>query len=253
MCHPDRSLLILSRFDHQPMTQFMKIATSRILILSFLLFSVGCTYQRDRTSANNFATSYVDFSKAVADSEVVMWAIALDQFERPDEDSSTQYRKSLSAAFDWKAPNSSRANAAKEAIRFYNSKSTTFVDDFDERNSKLNESLLAMTQNANAISNPNYRRQAIEIANLAGKIEHTFEALKKCYVNTYDIQLKLLKTMAQENGDLNRVFSEMKIAPEETKKLESEAASLRDEEQMSVQHIREQYAAFKGITGVTLD
>jgi small-conductance mechanosensitive channel len=231
----------------------MKIGIFRTLTLSFLLSTVGCTYQRDRPSTTSFAASYVSFSKAVADSEVVMWAIALDQSERSDQDNLTQYRKSVSVAFDWKASNSSRANAAKEAIQFYNGKSATFVDDFDERNGKLNERFLAMTQNANAISNQNYRRQAVDIANSAGKIEHTLEALRKGYTSTYDIQLRLLKTMAKENGDLTGIFSEMKTVPEEMKKLDNEAASLRDEEQASVQHMREQYAAFKGVTGVTLD
>lgn len=229
----------------------------RFACVTALIFSVlltGCYYvHHDRPSLNKFAANYIALRKAVNDSEVLSWVITLDQSERTDGSNGTSYRRYFAGALDVKASNRHRADSARQAMDYYDNNSTKMMDDFDSHNGAADQKSLALVESANTIRNENYRQQAVAIAGSARKIQRTFDALRENYVNTYDLQVVLLKAIANENGDLGRVFSLMQQKIPEKKRLESEADKLRRDEQASVQQLQEQYAAFKGITGITLD
>ena len=83
--------------------------------------------------------------------------------------------------------------------------------------------------------------------------EHTFDALREDYVNIYDLQLVILKTIAKENGDLGRALPPTQQKLSDHKRLAAERDKLLKDEQGSLQRLQEQYAAFKGMTSITLD
>jgi hypothetical protein len=79
------------------------------------------------------------------------------------------------------------------------------------------------------------------------------EQLRKNYVGTYDLQMMLMNAVAAKHGDLNRIVNVMREKIPEKKRLSDEGDRLRNEEQAFGRTAQEQYAAFKGMTGVTLD
>jgi hypothetical protein len=105
----------------------------------------------------------------------------------------------------------------------------------------------------NAIRSTNYRPQAVAIAESARKMQHTFDALREHYVNIYDLQLVLLNTIAKENGDLGRALPLTQQKLSDLERLAAERDKLLKNEQESLQRLQEQYAAFKGMTSITLD
>ncbi len=76
------------------------------------------------------------------------------------------------------------------------------LDDFESHNGIVEQTSLALLEVANAIRSENYRQHAVGIGESARKIQLTFDALRENYVNTYDLQVPLLKAIAKENGDL---------------------------------------------------
>jgi hypothetical protein len=240
------------------MKSWRKGCESIVLLVSLsVFFSVlltGCSYVRhDRESLNKFATAYISFRQAVKDSEVVAWAIELDQSERTDGSNGTSYRRYFAGALDTTASNRVRADSAREAVEYHDSNSTKWTDDFDSRIAAVDEKSLALVEAANAIRSDGYRPQAVAIAESARKIQHTFDTLREDYVNIYDLQVVLLNTIAKENGDLGRALRLMQQKLPDQNRLEAERDKLLKDEQESLQRLQEQYAAFKGTTGTILD
>lgn len=214
----------------------------------------GCSYIRhDRESASGFATAYVTFQKAARDSEILAWVIALDQSERIDGSNGTLYRRHFSGAYNVKASSRDRADAARLALGYYDRDGKKTMDDFDENDAALDAKSLALVEAANSIRKDDYRLKALAVAQSARKMQHDLDLLRMNYSNTYDLQIALLKGMAEANGDLRRVSSLMHERLPEKKRLETESDELRKDEQESSQRLQEEYAAFKGITGVTVD
>lgn len=213
----------------------------------------GCSYVRhDWESASKFAKAYVAFQGAVRDSEILSWVIALDQSGSADSEV-TLYRKRFYQAYDVKASNRDRVRAAREALEYYDRDSKKTMDEFDNRSTVLDQRSLALVEAANSIRNDEYQLRALAVAESARKMEHSFDALRETYSSTYDLQITFLNGMAEANGDLRRVSDLMREKLPEKKRLEAESDKLRKDEQEASQRLREQYAAFKGVTGVTLD
>jgi hypothetical protein len=209
--------------------------------------------RHDRESLNRFATAYVEFRRAVNDSEIVSWVIALDQSERTDGTSGTSYRRYFAGSLDVNVSNRDRAEAARLAVDYHDRKGREIMDDFDRRNAAMDQKSLALVEAANAIPNEGYKLQAVALATSARKNQHTLEALRENYVSTYDLQVELLNAIAKQDGNLGRVFKLMQEKLPDKQRLEAEGEKLRKDEQGSLQQLQEQYAAFKGLTGVTLD
>ena len=191
------------------------------------------------------------FRKAVNDSEVMSWVIMLDQSERTDGSNGTFYRRSFAGALDVKVSDRMRADSARQALEYYENKKT--MDDFDTRNAALDSTSLALVEVANSIGDDNYRQKAVGIADLGRKVQHVFDALRENYVNTYDLQSGLLKTIADENGNLERALTAMQKTVAGKDKLQSEGNKLRGDEEEALRLLEEQYAAFKGLTGIKVD
>jgi hypothetical protein len=219
-----------------------------------LTFFTSCSYVRnDRESLDKFGSAYVAFRKAAWDSEIVSWVIVLDQSESTDGSNGTSYRRRFADALDVTASNRSRADSAKQAVGYYDSNSTKAMDDFEVRNDAVHHKFLALVEAANGIGGENHRWQAIAVAESARKVDDTFEAMRTNYVGLYNLQIELLKQIALENGDLNQALPVMQGKVSEKKRLESETSRLRDEEQACQRTLQEEYAAFKGMTGITVD
>ena len=234
------------------MADAAKFRLTFILVLLLFVSATGCSnIQSDRESLNKFASAYVAFRKALTDAEVMSWVIVLDQSERTDGSKVTAYRNFFAGALDVTASNEVRAGSARQAIKYQDSDSK--MSEFDRRNDVLDSASLALVQAANAIRNENHRRQAVAIAESARNIEHRFSALRKDYVDTYDMQMVVVTAIAKARGDLNRAITAIREAVPEKKRLGSELDNLREEEQAELQRLQERYAAFKGTTGVTLD
>lgn len=232
----------------------VKRRKSIVLLVSLSVFLTGCSYvRRDRESLNKFATAYVSYREAVKDSEVVSWAIELDQSGRTDGSNGTSYRRYFLGALDTAASNRVRADSARQAVEYHDSNSTKWLDDFDSRNAAVDEKSLALVEAANAIRSKVYRPKAVAIAESSRKIQHTFDALREDYVKIFDLQVELLNTIAKENGDLGRALPLMQQKLPDQNRLEAERDKLQKDEQESLQRLQEQYAAFKGTTGTTLD
>jgi hypothetical protein len=223
------------------------------VLLAFLLSScAGCSYVRhDDESLNKFARSYVAFRKAAYDSEIVSWVVTLDQSERTNGSNGTSYRRYFAGALDVTASNRVRADSARQAIEYHNS--TKIMDDFDTRTDAVDTTSLALVEAANGIGNETYRRQAIGIVDSARKVQHAFNEVRQTYIDTYNLQIMLLTTIVKENGNLDRASPAMQKNIAEKDKLRSELDRLRNEEQASLRQVQEQYAAFEGRTGVTVD
>jgi hypothetical protein len=239
----------------------MNYKGSQVTVLSvslslFLLIPLtGCLYAwRDRESLNKFAMSYVTFRKAVGDpdgSEILAWVIELDQSERTDGSNGTSYRRHFAGALDSTATNRVRADSARQAVEDH--VSMKLMEDFDRRNEAVDEKSLFLIEAANAIRSEGYRSQAAAIAETARKMQHTFDALREDYVDLYDLQLVLLNTIAKENGDLGKALPLVQQKLSDQKRLKTEIDKLLKDEQEELQRVQEQYAAFKGTTGTTLD
>jgi hypothetical protein len=231
-----------------------RLHLARILIVLLLLGTSGCFYPRsDAESLQKFASAYVAFRKAAFDSEVMSWVIALDQSERTDGSHGTSYRRNFVGALDSSTSSRDRADFARQAIEDYDTKSKEMLGGFDNRNQALDDTSLALVEAAHAIGNDDYRRQAIAIADSARSIEHTLDTLRKNYVDTYDMQVTLLSAIAKDHGDLNRVLNVLQKTASDKQRLNSESDKLRTDEQASSEKLQEQYAAFKGMTGIKLD
>lgn len=127
------------------------------------------------------------------------------------------------------------------------------MDDFDDSIAAVDEKSLALLEAANAIRSNVYRPQAVAIAESARKIQHMFDALREDYINIYDLQLVILKSIAKEDGDLGRALPPTQQKLSDHKRLAAERDKLLKDEQESLQRLQEQYAAFKGMTSTTLD
>jgi hypothetical protein len=64
---------------------------------------------------------------------------------------------------------------------------------------------------------------------------------------------KLMDAVEKNGGDLARTFPMMKDELPNKNKRDADAAAARDREQSLTREIEERYAAFKGMTGITLD
>jgi len=230
-----------------------KRALASVLVASFASFSIaGCSGgSRHDESLDGFASAYVNFRKALRDTEIVSWAIALDQSEDVDAESGTNYRMAFVRALDTKISNRQRADAAAQALGFHNS--THPLDDFETRNDAVDETSLALVQAANAVKDERHRQQAVLVATSARRLEQSLTALRNNYVDTYYLQTNLLDAIVREKGDLGRVFTSMRDILPEKNKLWAEGQTLRKEEQTSLSRVQEQYAAFRGMTGIVLD
>jgi hypothetical protein len=234
-----------------PALHTLRLKVPALLVVTFF---TGCSYvQLHHESLDKFGSAYVAFRKAARDSEIVSWVIVLDQSERTDGNNGTSYRRSFAGALDVTASNRRRADSAEHAVGYYNSNSTKALDDFEIRNDTTHSKFLALVEAANGIGRESHRRQAIAIAESARKIDDAFEAMRKNYAALYDFQIDLLKRIAQENGDLARALPAMQEKRPEKERLVSESNRLIAEEQASERKLQEEYAAFKGTTGITID
>jgi hypothetical protein len=162
----------------------------RLVLALLVIFSSGCSSRRsDSESLRNFANAYVDFRKVQAETEILMWVVALDQSGAVSEEL-TFYRKSFAAAFNTKASNRSRAESAKAAITFYNEKSKAALMEFSDDSEKLNEKSLRLVEAANAIEDGEHKKAAVQVANSARELQQKTEALYAEYVGIYDLQNK---------------------------------------------------------------
>jgi hypothetical protein len=141
-----------------------------------------------------------------------------------------------------------KRDAAEQAVDYHDRKGPEGIDDFDSRNVVVDQRSLALVDR-----NEGYRMQALALAKSARKTQRTFDALRENYVNTYDLQVELLNAIAKHEGDLGRVFNLMQQKLPDKKRLEAECDKLRRDQQESLQQLQEQYAAFKDMTGITLD
>jgi hypothetical protein len=224
------------------------------LVLALLVISSsGCSFKRsDSESLKSFANAYVDFRKIQSQTEILMWVVALDQ-SGADSEEPTYYRKSFRDAFNTKASNRSRAEAARAAIAYYNDKSKAALTEFSDDSNKLNEKSLHLVEAANAIEDGEHKKAAVQVANSARELQQKTEALYVEYVGIYDLQNKLMDAIAKNGGDLARTFPMMKDELTNKNKKDADAAAARDREQSLTREIEERYAAFKGMTGITID
>jgi hypothetical protein len=117
----------------------------------------------------------------------------------------------------------------------------------------LDASSLELIQRANAIREDRYRKQAIRIADAARKNQQYLASLKSTAEDVYELQLQVMKKIAEQEGDLNRALPGMKDGINEMHKLSARVHEFVQKEQDGTKTVQEQYAAFKGMTGVTLD
>jgi hypothetical protein len=224
------------------------------LVLALLvLSSSGCSFKHsDSESLKNFANAYIDFRKVQSETEILMWVVALDQ-SGADSVEPTYYRKSFTDAFNTKASNRSRAEAARAAVAYYNDKSKSALTEFSDDSNKLNEKSLRLVEAANAIEDGEHKKAAVQVANSGRELQQKTEALYAEYAGIYELQNKLMDAIAKNGGDLARTFTMMKDELPNKNKRDADVAAERDREQSLTREIEERYAAFKGMTGVTLD
>jgi hypothetical protein len=225
-----------------------------------LMFPVyGCGHAqlkegRDQGSLDKFAATYVKFRETLEPAKISAAAMLLDQGAPADADEDlTYYRSSYIKALNRRIDSKKRAEAAREAVEYYKSKSSPMMQDFDKHNDALNASSLELIQRANAITEDAYRKQAIQIADAARKNQQYLASLKSTGEDIYELQVKLMTKITEQEGDLNRALPAMKDALTEWDKLSARRHELFEKEQDFTKTIQEQYAAFKGMTGVTLD
>jgi chemotaxis protein histidine kinase CheA len=219
-------------------------------VSALLLSLTGCFGPGDnREALNAFALAYVGFHKAVDDSEVSMWVIALDV---SGDRHTTAYRQNFLEAFDTHNTNRRRAENAKQAV-LAREESNPVLDDFDMRNDKCDAKSLAMVEAANAIRDNAYRKQAVSLAGDARDIPAALGQMKMDYSQIYTLQVNLASELAANSGYMRAILPQMKRMVPEQKKLLEETDRLRDKLQTSVRAMETQYAAIKGMTGITID
>lgn len=235
----------------------------RNFILSFvalaLMFGLyGCGHGQlkeggDQDSLDKFAATYVKFREALEAAKVPAYAMLLDQGAPAADENLTYYRRSYMRALDTKVISKKRAEAAREAVEYFTTKSSPVMQDFDKDNETLDASSLELIQRANAIREDRYRKQAIRIADAARKNQQYLASLKSTAEDVYELQLQVMKKIAEQEGDLNRALPGMKDGINEMHKLLARVHEFVQKEQDGTKTVQEQYAAFKGMTGVTLD
>jgi hypothetical protein len=234
------------------MTREAKCGSAIVMALLFLSVT-GCSFVRpDRESLNKFAVAYVDCRKAMNAAEVLSWVIALDQSEDVSE-GTTYYRRSFVDALNTRASNQERAAAARDALKYFNTKSKQALAEFSDDDATLDDKSLALVEAAGAIRDEEHRKEATQVAATARDIQQQLDTLTRKVGDIYDLQQKLMNTIADNNGDLRRSFGTMKDQIPQKQKLDAEAEELRNKEQSLTRIIQERYAAFKGMTGITLD
>ena len=127
------------------------------------------------------------------------------------------------------------------------------MQDFDKGNEALDASSLQLIQCANAIREEGYRKQAIRVADAARENQHYLESLKSTAEDVYELQVEVMKKITEQGGDLNHALPAMKDGVDEMHKLFVRIHELVQKEQDCTKTIQEQYAAFMGMTGITLD
>lgn len=92
--------------------QLLYLAAPALLLLLF-----GCSNSlHEREAVNAFASNYIEFHKAVYDSEISMWVIALDVSGQVGDPSTTAYRQDFVKAFAAHLTNAERAENARQAV-----------------------------------------------------------------------------------------------------------------------------------------
>ena len=97
------------------------------LTLLFPLF--GCGHDqlkegRDQDSLDKFAAAYVKFRQALETAKVPVYAMLLDQGAPAADQNLTYYRSSYIKALSTKVGSKKRAEAAREAVEYFTSKSS---------------------------------------------------------------------------------------------------------------------------------
>jgi hypothetical protein len=223
-------------------------------VLALLAWVTSCSDIHSRETLDAFASAYVGFHKAVYDSEISMWAVALDVSERPEHTGDQPisfYRQNFVKAFDATSTNGARAKSARLAVTAHDSSKA--LDDFEVRNDTCDNKSLALIEAANAIRGDEYRKQAVSLAETARGIPSTLATLRTDYDKIYDVQVDLSSALAASNGDMRSILTLMKQKVPEQNELLVETEKLRAQEQAAVKEMEGQYAAIKGATGITVD
>ena len=126
-------------------------------------------------------------------------------------------------------------------------------DEFDAQNSLCDSKSLALVDAASAITDGDYRKQAVSLAGTAREISSTLAETRNNYSEIYGLQVNLANELASNNGDMRSILTLMKLKVPEQNSLLDETARLRDQEQKSVRAMETQYAEIKGMTGITVD
>jgi hypothetical protein len=223
-------------------------------IFAMLLVLAGCNaVNRNQESLNNFAKAYVEYRAALRDAVILSWAVGLDQDQEPGPEGTTYYRRAFLGVLDTKATNRARAQSAREALQYFQQKSTEMTKDFNDKVSVLDQKSLQLVEAANRIGNTIDREQAVQVADSARKAEKCLETLTTTYDEIYSLELTIIRAVSTWNGNLGMVVGERPELADEKMKLSASGHQLRDEEQRLERTIDEQYATFKGKTNVTVD
>lgn len=231
-----------------PVLRWQKKRGHLTLVLATLLFASCANDVRDRDQLDAFAAAYVDFHKALYDSEVSMWATGLDV---SGQESLSPYRQAFVSAFDVRATNRVRVLNARQAV--IAQRSDGLLDDFGNHIDVCDAKSLALVEAANHIEKEDFRRQAISLAATARSTLGKLTKLKDEYGEIYSLQVKLANELALSDGDLHGIRPLMAQMVPKQNKLFDETNELREQEQDSVRLMEGEYAALKGTSGITLD
>lgn len=224
-----------------------------IVVALLLSPLIGCSdVRQNRDQLNKFAAAYVEFHKALTSAEVTSWVIEMDQAESTTEQV-TLFRANFVKTFGGNVTNHERVESARQALAAYDSKGKQIVDECETNNGIVDTKSLALIEAANAVEDEKYQKAAILVAGTARAIPESLETLRNDHSQIYSLQVGLLNAVVDNHGDLSRVVSLMKQGIPDEKKLSEEAAKLLDQEQASTRTMEGQYAAFKGLTGITVD
>lgn len=166
----------------------------------------------------------------------------------------TEYRISLEKAIDANSSNSERAAAARRAIELFNEGSRKKLLDSPSRaNLALDEKSLALVEAAHAVGDERYRKEAIKIADTARRAQQILATLEQKRGDVYETHMEHMKVIAEEKGDLYRAMLLTKGKQPELPKLNAEIEEIYNKLETSKRTMQEDYAAFKGMTGVSVD
>lgn len=212
------------------------------LLVVFASF-FGNQLLQEKNNLNDFANKYKDYVNQEYDTAVSYYVSVVDGSDVTGKDNYFTY---LSYALDLQQTNNYRKDNAQKAIDFYDTWTKNWMDKFNQNVSTLDVKTTKLIESSNKISDTASLETALEISKYAREIQKNYYDLYLKRQEVFEIQVNILKKMAENNGDIVTTMFQTNQEITKKSKLDDEVARINSDIVSNKGKMNDLYAALKG-------